>query len=138
MNIVVVDTNILFAALQKSQSYIRRQLEKTDIQYCAPHFLIVEIFKHKERIIKMSKASPEETYELLTHILHQVNFVNESVISIGDMIAAYRLCNDIDEKDTPFVALTIALEGDLWTRDEVLKQGLIRKGFNRFYDDATL
>jgi predicted nucleic acid-binding protein len=133
MKAVVVDTNIIFAALRKNQSAIRRQLEQGNFHFYAPHFLIVEIFKHKKRILHMSKALPEETYELLTNLLHHVHFVNESFISTEDMITAFRLCKDVDEKDTPFVALTMALDGELWTRDEALKQALTRKGFTRFH-----
>ena len=135
MRAVVVDTNVVFAGLRRKQSATRRQLERPDIRYYAPHFLIVEIFKHKERIIRNSKISADETYELLTDLLRHVSFVNEDVISTEDMIAAYRLCNDIDEKDTPFVALTFSLSGELWSRDEVLKQGLSRKGFSQFFQE---
>ena len=85
----------------------------------------------------MSKASPQETYELLTDLLRHIEFINEQIISTADMIAAYRLCHDIDEKDTPFVALTMALSGKLWTRDQELKQGLERKGFTQFYEEPT-
>ena len=135
MKSVIVDTNIVFAALRRKQSAIRRQLERSDIRYYAPHFLIVEIFKHKERIVRASNISAAETYELLTDLLRHVSFVNESIISTEDMIAAYRLCNDIDEKDTPFVALTFSLVGELWTRDDVLKRGLVRKGFSQFFQE---
>ncbi len=45
------------------------------------------------------------------------------------------LCADIDEKDTLFVALTLELNGKLWTHDEILKTGLKRKGFNSFSDE---
>lgn len=132
---VIVDTNVVFAGLRKKHSAIRRQLERSDIRFYAPHFLVVEIFKHKERIVRASNISAEETYELLTDLLRHVSFVNESIISTGDMIAAYRLCNDVDERDTPFVALTFALDGELWTRDDVLKQGLSRKGFSQFFQE---
>ena len=83
----------------------------------------------------MSSISVDETYELLTSLLRRVSLVNESIISTEDMIAAYRLCNDIDEKDTPFVALTLSLAGVLWTRDSVLRQGLERKGFSQFFQE---
>ncbi len=84
----------------------------------------------------MSKLPAHETCELLTRLLQHISFVNESIISTGDMIAAYQLCNDVDEKDTPFVALAFSLEANLWTRDETLKQGLQRKGFiNLFIEE---
>ncbi len=38
MKSVVVDTNILFAALQRKQSAIRQLLERPDIRYYTPYF----------------------------------------------------------------------------------------------------
>lgn len=39
------------------------------------------------------------------------------------------------KKDTPFVALALEMEAQLWTRDQELKDGLRRKGFDRFFDE---
>jgi predicted nucleic acid-binding protein len=36
------------------------------------------------------------------------------------------------KKDTPYVALTLHLDGRLWTEDEELKNALLAKGFDRF------
>jgi predicted nucleic acid-binding protein len=46
MKWVVVDTNIIFSALLKKETRIREILDESSIQFCAPNFLIVEIFKH--------------------------------------------------------------------------------------------
>lgn len=103
------------------------------LQFYAPNFLIGEIFKHKQRIIGKSGANEEEIYEFLLKILSRINFINEESISTESFIAAYRLCKDVDEKDTPFVALSLELGYELWTRDEELKNGLQRKGFDNFF-----
>jgi predicted nucleic acid-binding protein len=47
---------------------------------------------------------------------------------------AYNLCKDVDENDTPHIALTLELDGLLWTGDNKLKLGLQRQGFTRFFD----
>ena len=47
-------------------------------------------------------------------------------MTLGDVL--------IDEKDVPFVALTIQLECDLWTFDQPIKTGLINKGFEHFFE----
>jgi predicted nucleic acid-binding protein len=130
---IIVDTNILFSSLRAKNSKLRILLEREDLHFYTPNFLMVEIFKHKERILQKSKATEDEVYEILYKTLHQITFINEETISLGNFIEAYKLCGDIDEKDTPFVALTLELEGELWTKDDVLKRGLIKKGFNSFF-----
>lgn len=42
---------------------------------------------------------------------------------------ARRLCRETDENDTPFVALTLHMDGRLWTVDDELK-----RGFERFFE----
>ncbi|PSQ84453.1 MAG: hypothetical protein BRD44_00900 [Bacteroidetes bacterium QS_7_67_15] len=44
------------------------------------------------------------------------------------------LCHDIDETDTPHVALVFELDGELWTGDKKLKEGLRENGFDRFFE----
>ena len=46
----------------------------------------------------------------------------------------FDLCRDIDEKNIPFVAVTIELDGLLWTGDKKLRNGLESKGFNSFFE----
>lgn len=135
MKKIVVDTNILFSSLRAKNSKLRQVLDREDCRFFTPNFLMVEIFKHKERILQKSKVTEDEVYEILYKMLHKINFVNEETISLGNFIEAYRLCGDIDEKDTPFVALTLEIEGEFWTKDDVLKRGLIKKGFDSFFDE---
>lgn len=84
-------------------------MEREDCRFFTPNFLMVEIFKHKERILHKSKATEDEVYEILYKTLHKINFVNEETISLGNFIEAYKLCGNIDENDTPFVALTLEI-----------------------------
>ena len=86
--------------------------------------------------MKASKADESEIYELLEKTLRRINFVNEEFITLGNLIHANRLCLSIDEKDTLFVALSLELNADLWTKDLMLKNGLTAKGFNNFFDDT--
>ena len=135
MKKVVIDSNIVFSVLRGKSSLTRDKILNSQDKYYAPNFLIGEIFKHKERILKKSKASEEETLEYLLKILSRINFISEDSISTGNFIAAYRLCKDIDEEDTPFIALSLELEYELWTRDNKLKSGLSNKGFDNFYEE---
>ncbi len=135
MKRIVIDSNLIFSALRGKESITRNRILNSQEVLFTPNFLIGEIFKHKESILKKSKASEEETLEFLLKILNKIHFINEENISTGNFIEAYRLCHDVDEKDIPFVALALELGYELWTRDEELKNGLKKKGFNHFIEE---
>ena len=131
---VVIDTNVVFKALRLKYSSIREVLNQGTYHFYAPKFLLVEIFKHKEKLLKNNSQPEDEFYEYLNLLLQRITFVNEDIISIGNYLEAYRLCKEIDEKDVPFVALTIQLGCELWTYDEPIREGLKQKGFNHFFE----
>lgn len=135
MTKIIVDSNIIFSALRGTNSLTRQRIFTSDEQYFAPNFLISEIFIHKERIMKNSKTLEEKTYDYFLKIITKINFVNELNISIPNFITAYHLCKNVDEDDTPFVALSLELGYPLWTRDKELKMGLTRKGFTNFFEE---
>jgi len=62
-----------------------------------------------------------------------INLDNESLINDENYKLAYELCHDIDKKGTPFVALTLELDGLLWTGDEELRKNLIAFIVNKSY-----
>ncbi|CCH02143.1 hypothetical protein FAES_4143 [Fibrella aestuarina BUZ 2] len=134
MTNVVIDSNLFFSGLRTPNNWVRDTLYRPDIRVFSPNFLIVEIFKYKEKIVARSKSDESEVYELLNLLLQRITFVNEEAISLGNLIHAHRLCADIDEKDMLFVALALDLSALYWTRDQKLKDGLQRKGFVQFFE----
>ena len=133
--IIIVDTNIIFSILRNGKTKARNIIfEQQEYEFYAPNFLSVELFKHKERILQKGKLEEDEVYELLQSLFDNINFVNEMLVSTENVIYAYRLCKDVDEKDIPFVALCLELDGLLWTRDEKLKNHLKQKGFTSFFE----
>jgi predicted nucleic acid-binding protein len=132
---VIVDTNILFAALVSRHSRIREILVmEPSMGFCCPRFVFSELFKHKERIVAAAELSEDDLLDTLNALFAHIHFVDESAIPIGDWLEARRLCAGIDEKDAPFVALAIYLNARLWTEDGELKNGLRAKGFNLFFE----
>ncbi len=132
--IVVVDTNVLFSSLIANRSRLREiLLTETDAKFFCPRFVFVELFKHKERILTATRLTEEDLLDALNALLSRIRFVDESTIPLGTWFEARRLCKTIDEKDTPFVALAIHLNGQLWTEDTKLKTELRKKGFSQFY-----
>lgn len=132
---VVVDTNIFISFLLRRVTAQRRRFQTDPLNsfYC-PRFFLVELFKHKERIAQISELDADALLECLHELLARVHFVEDGGIPIGTWMEARRLCRDVDLKDTPFVALTLHLDGRLWTADEELKTGLRAKNFDRFFE----
>ena len=133
---VIIDTNIIFSALLHEDNKYANTLIKNDANhdFYAVYFTIVELFKHKEKIKKYSKLSDEEVLEVLYELLKRIHIINDDIISNISWKQAMQLVYDVDVKDVPNVALTIELEGKLWTNDIELKDGLRAKGFDEFFE----
>jgi len=98
-----------------------------------PKFGFVELFKHKEKICKVSKHSPDEILEVLYELIRHIDFFDEDTLSVNALQSAWELVKDIDPKDMLFVALTLEVNGLLWTGDVKLRKGLENKGFNLLF-----
>jgi predicted nucleic acid-binding protein len=134
---VVVDTNVLFASLLRRQTKSRQVLlSRSQHIFYSPRFVVVEIFKHKERIVAATELNEDELLEFLNTSLSRIRFVDEGVIPIGTWMEGRRLCGGVDPKDSPFVTLTLHVDGLLWTLDSELETALRSKGFNRFFMPA--
>ena len=132
----MVDANIAFRALSRGRSDLVAMLRPAGrlagSTLHAPRFLFVELFKHKERIVRAARLPEAEVIESLHALIARLEFHNEALIPIGHWMEAYRFCSPTDEKDTAYVALALHLEAELWSEDEELKSGLRARGFDRF------
>ncbi|MFQ6044304.1 MAG: PIN domain-containing protein [Candidatus Poribacteria bacterium] len=52
---VIVDSNIIFSALLSKDNTSRMVLFSPNFEFFSCNFLMVEIFEHKERIVKISQ-----------------------------------------------------------------------------------
>jgi len=134
MTTIVVDTNIIFSALVNKNSKIATFLLEPNQALVMPKFGFVELFKHKEKICAVSKHSQDEILEILYELMRHIEFFDENSISTSALKDAWELVKDIDPKDMLFVALTIEVDGLLWTGDKKLRTGLKSKGFGSLYN----
>jgi predicted nucleic acid-binding protein len=137
-NAVVVDTNLIFSSLIPKASQIREILFESNLLIYSPNFLVVEIYKHKDKLLKSSKLTEPEFYLYFNGIIERIKFIPSAFIRLDSRQKAYDLCRDVDIKDTPFVALSIELAIPLWTGDNKLKHGLRKKGFNNFFNHQII
>lgn len=127
---VVVDTNILFSALLRDSSPFVRLLFQDEHDFYICEYVIVELFKHKERLAKLSKLSEDELLRLLYRLLKRLTIYPERLIQPRFVAEAQKLCASVDVNDTMHVALTLAIGGRLWTGDRRLVNGLRHQGID--------
>ena len=130
---IIIDTNIVFSLLLSKNSVLRNVLFNKSYKFYSPNFVITEIFKYKEKILKYSKSNKLIIYEYFNKILERIHFINDEIISEKNRVFAYELCKDIDENDTPFIALSLEIDGLLWSGDKKLINHLNKKGFKNIF-----
>ena len=57
-------------------------------------------------------------------------FFSEDQVSKNSWIKAHKIVEEIDPKDTPYVAFANFLGIKIWTGDKGLRAGLLKKGYD--------
>jgi predicted nucleic acid-binding protein len=126
--ILVADTNIIFSILLKNDSKEWEIMLRDDIEIFIPNFLVIELFKHKEKIVRLSGFEENEILEIFYLVLKYCVFFDEEDITDDIKEQAFTLVEDIDPKDAVFVASAMALNAKLWSGDKKLINALKNKG----------
>ncbi len=137
---IVIDTNIVFSALLNANGLIGELLlnSQDEFKFYAPELMKEEILKYADKLIATSKLTNLQFEESAFRILSAIELLSEDLISQTSWSEAFKLTNDVDENDTPFVALTIELKTILWTGDKKLINGLVAKGFKSILSTQEL
>jgi len=127
----IVDTNIVFSAILNTDSHIARILLEPESKYkfFSCEFLRHEINMHKSKILKITGYSEKEFLEMEYLVTKNITFINHLAIAPKKLNKARELCERIDDKDYPFVALCLHFKTVLWTGDLILLNGLKKKNF---------
>lgn len=131
---VVVDTSILFSALLRKSARFTEVLLTSDRRFLINELVVVELFKHKEKIVRLSRLGDEDVVHLFYELLRELELFKEELVAPATRAKAAELCRDVDLTDAPHVAIALETGGLLWTGDEKLKKGLRAKGFTRFFE----
>jgi predicted nucleic acid-binding protein len=137
---LVVDTNIVFSGLLNPNGRLGEVLFEFQgqLEFFAPAYLHSELARYQEKLLNASKLNAEQLAEATALLLERIVFVSEELISSNSWEKAFDLTKDVDENDTPFVALSIELGAKLWTGDKKLTQGLNRKGWDSAITTAEI
>ena len=137
---VVVDTNIAFSAIITPTGTISDLILNSEgvFDYWAPSFLLTELDKYQKKLLDISGMSEEELEFLKRQILHKFEFIDTLNIPKDIRTKAFEICHDIDEFDTPFVALAMGLDAKIWSGDKKLMDGLNKKGLDICLDSKSM
>jgi len=137
---IIVDTSIFMSALISPKGIYAELLMNPIFRFekYSSYYLVVEIFKHKEKILKYSKLTESELIEQVYNLLKNVTLINENQIPKEIWLKSFELTKDVDENDTAFVALTEFTEGKLWSLDKKLTNGLKNKGYQKIIGTGEL
>ena len=71
---IIVDTNVLFSALLSSQSSFAEILHGSDCRFFVCEQVLVELFKRKEKLVKVSKLSEDEIVRIYQILLRRITY----------------------------------------------------------------
>ena len=125
---IVIDANVEELSIVTSANH--------EVYLC--RFIGVELFKHKEKIMKYSQLREEQIIDAYQLLLENTKAIHEYEIPVEVYKKAENLCKTVDPKDTVYVAATLFLDACLWTGDKKLREGLAKKGFTNTISTAEL
>lgn len=131
----VIDANILMSMLISGNASYKPILEFYD--FYLPEFVLVEVEKYKSQLLLRTKMNENEFFKWSILVFSKITVLPNYILSTESLEKSNLLLNDIDIKDTAYLALAIQLDLPLLTRDKPLAAGLKKKGFRRvmMFDD---
>lgn len=124
----VIDSNILFGAIISSRRIYFEIIKNFDLY--APDFVLKEIEKYEEFLLKKTKLPKKELNSFLIKLFKGITILPAIILDKKSKQRAMELCKDVDEKDAPYIALAIELDIPFITNDKKLYKGLKKKGFS--------
>ena len=116
---LVVDANVVFAALIKEDSFAYSLLFSDKFHLFTPEYIFIELEKHKEEILEKTERTTEEFFRLFEVIKRRI-----AIIPLGELVPyveeAEKLTPDPD--DMAYFALALKLNCAIWSNDKKLKE----------------
>jgi len=126
---LVIDSNRVMAGLIKD-SITRMIILNEKFEFIAPEYLLTEIYKHRDYLMKKAHLSDREFELTLSTLMERIDFIPEDEF-MGSLEKAEKIMKDIDPKDSPFLAvgLSFKIEG-IWSEDKDFDQQDVIKRYS--------
>ena len=120
---LVVDANVIISCLLKKAGtfdvfLLNSMLKKFEL--VAPEFLMIEVGKHKEELLKETKLPKDEFDEVMEFLVEEITFVPTSQF-LEFLPKAKGLLSE-HSKDVPYLALALKLNCPIFSGDKTLKR----------------
>ena len=116
---LVIDANILIAAIVSSEGKTAEMLFSDRLTLLAPEFLLEEVKKHREEISSKSGLSEADFRLACTFFSSQIRYFPFS--EFGMFIPqAKHICPD--PYDITYIALALKFNCPIWSNDKILQQ----------------
>lgn len=137
---IIVDANVVFSGILKSDGKIGDLLINSEgiFKFIAPDFLRIEIQRHHDKLVKISKLSIEQVLEAEFQICKSIHFISDEQISQSNWDFAEELVFDVDKKDVSYIAFSHQFKAKVWSGDKELIRGLAKKKFTNFVSTDIL
>jgi len=115
---LVVDDNVIFAALIKEDSFAYTLLFSDAFHIFTPEYIFTELEKHKDELLEKTERTTEEFFRLVETLKRRINIIplEELVPYVEE---AEKLTPDPD--DMAYFALALKLNCAIWSNDKKLK-----------------
>lgn len=137
---IIVDANIVFSSILKSDGKIGDLLINSGgiFKFISPDFLRIEIQRHHDKLVQISKLKLEQVLESEFQICKSILFISDEQISHTNWDLAENLVFDVDKKDVSYIAFSRQFKAKIWSGDKSLIKGLAKKGFANFISTNEL
>lgn len=137
---IIVDANIVFSGILKSDGKIGDLLINSGgiFKFISPDFLRIEIQRHHDKLVQISKLTLEHVLESEFQICKSIQFISDEQISLTNWGLAMNLVFDVDKKDISYIAFSKQFKAKVWSGDKSLIKGLANKGFTNFISTNEL
>lgn len=123
MNTIVIDTNILIAALIRN-GLVRESLNNHNINFIFPEYGINEIYCYKDEIMTKAEISEREFNILLLRLLKYIKLIPLEII-IDFREEADKIIGNIHKEDAVFIATALAFNCPIWSDDNISRTDVL-------------
>ncbi len=115
---LIIDANILFAALIKDSSTAKLLLNNK-LKFYAPEFLFEEFAKYEDYLLNKTHRTKENFKDFYNLLKQKIKIIPKKEI---DPFLKQAKEISPDPKDTIYLALSLAFNSKFWSNDKKLKE----------------